>query len=177
MPLDPALLAKAQEAAAVMTDAEKKVLTARAEYNTSIRRLHLGGASLREIAQALGLSHQRVQQIVDAAGGSWWQRVWSTRTKSRDLMCTFCERPPSELSKLLAGPNIYICDECAAQAERALLHTRRSGRFAPVPPTSKQKCSFCAERRAPDRAIATSSAGNICAACVRICREILEMRS
>src|SRR5260370_31413615 len=37
----------------------------RAEYHQAIRRLHAAGASMREIADELGLSHQRVHQIVN----------------------------------------------------------------------------------------------------------------
>lgn len=36
----------------------------RAEYHRSIQKLHLSGMPLREIAEGLGISHQRVHQIV-----------------------------------------------------------------------------------------------------------------
>ena len=48
--------------------------------------------------------------IVSLAGGTWWRRVWRTRTMPTDAVCTWCGRPPSEVSKLIAGPNVYICD-------------------------------------------------------------------
>ena len=64
------LLNKARAAATRLASAEGEVDAARAEYHAVVRRIHLAGAPLREIAQELGLSHQRVQQIVDAAGGS-----------------------------------------------------------------------------------------------------------
>src|SRR5262245_60400518 len=109
MVLDQELLEQAREAGAEVAEVERRALLSRAEYHARIRRLHLGGGSLREIAQALGISHQRVQQIVEGAGGSWWQRVWRTRNAKRDAVCTFCERPPSEVAKLVAGPDVYIC--------------------------------------------------------------------
>src|SRR3982751_5564361 len=127
-----------------MTSAEREALLARADYHTAVRRLHLGGASLREIAERLELSHQRVQQIVSAAGGSWGQRVWHSRKASRDAVCTFCGRSPSEVSKLIGGPNVLICDGCVAQAERAAggAHSR-----AFVPSRSAVAlCSFCGKR-------------------------------
>jgi hypothetical protein len=40
---------------------------AKADYHHAIGRLHAAGGSLREVAAALGLSHQRVHQIVDEA--------------------------------------------------------------------------------------------------------------
>jgi hypothetical protein len=48
--------------------AEERVEELRISYHQSIRRLHAGGASMREIAEALGLSHQRVHQIVNGGG-------------------------------------------------------------------------------------------------------------
>ncbi len=41
----------------------------RALYHQAIRRLHAAGASMREIADELGLSHQRVHQIVNGGPG------------------------------------------------------------------------------------------------------------
>jgi hypothetical protein len=120
MTLDADLLTKARAQGARSAEADRAALLARADYHTAVRRLHLAGGSLREIAHALGISHQRVQQIVDGAGGSWWQRAWRTRNAARDAVCTGCERPPSEVHKLLAGPDVYLCDACVAVAEAAL---------------------------------------------------------
>src|SRR5207247_10957170 len=113
-------LKNAAVASEKLAEPARDTLLARADYHTSVRRLHLAGGSLREIAEALGLSHQRVQQIVDEAGGSWWTRVWRTRTPKRDAVCTFCGRPPSEVSKLIAGPNVYICNACVEHAEEVV---------------------------------------------------------
>ncbi|OPX20067.1 MAG: ATP-dependent protease ATP-binding subunit ClpX [Desulfobacca sp. 4484_104] len=32
--------------------------------------------------------------------------------KSSDLFCSFCGKSQSEVKKLIAGPSVYICDEC-----------------------------------------------------------------
>jgi hypothetical protein len=171
-PIDPKLLAKAQAAGARLAAAEREALLQRAEYHTAIRRLHLGGASLREIAHTLALSHQRVQQIVKAAGGTWWQRMWRTRTQRRDAVCTFCERPPSELAKLLSGPNVFICDACVALAERTLAGESAGPPYFAVA-GARARCTFCTKTRSRERTIATSSKGNVCAECLRLSREIL----
>src|SRR5713226_5610399 len=92
MVLDQHLLNNARAAGDQLAEAERQVLLTRADYHTAIRRLHLAGGSLREISQSLSLSHQRVQQIVNAAGGSWWRRVWRTRNVKRDAVCTWCDR-------------------------------------------------------------------------------------
>jgi hypothetical protein len=167
MTLDEEILRKAQLAASRVAEADKSAALARAEYNTIIRRIHLGGASLREIAGALGISHQRVQQIVDDAGGSWWQR------RTRDMVCTFCSRPPSEVSKLISGPNVFVCDGCVSLAEKALSQTSPGGSLA-LAGGGKASCSFCGKRRANDRPMVIGPSSNVCHACVVLCRQILD---
>ena len=165
MVIDTELVKKAEAAGASLAAAEKAVALARAEYNTVVRRIHLGGASLREIAGALGLSHQRVQQIVDDAGGSWW------RPRTRDMVCTFCGRPPSEVAKLIRGPNVFICDGCIALGERAL--SGGAGGALAVARGGKAACSFCGKRRSAERAMVIGPASNVCDACIGVCRHIL----
>jgi hypothetical protein len=162
MVLDDGLLETARAAGARQAEAERQALLARAEYHTAIRRLHLGGASLREIAQALALSHQRVAQIVADAGGSWWSHIWRTRYVKRDAVCTFCDKPPSEVAKLIAGPNVFICDGCVAAGERA---TARGGR--------KARCSFCGKSGIAH----VARDAQVCKTCLGTCRAILEGRS
>src|SRR5439155_1568550 len=159
MALNEQLVKKAQDEAVRLADAERQALLARADYHTAVRRLHLGGGSLREIAQRLGLSHQRVQQIVRAAGGSWWQRVWRTRLASRDAVCTFCERPPSEVAKLIAGPNVFICDACVALAEAAVADSSTRGPMV-VSRSVARLCSFCRRRKSAARSLIEGHGAN-----------------
>jgi hypothetical protein len=187
MTLDEQLLKKAKSEGARFVAAEREATLARGDYHTAVRRLHLGGASLREVAQALGLSHQRVQQIVSGAGGTWWQRVWSSRNVKRDAVCTYCGRPPSETAKLIAGPNVYICDACVtlavAVAARASRRSRPADSKAAGQPAMAQatglaaRCTFCGKRKRADRPLIASADANICGDCLRLCREILEGRS
>ena len=38
----------------------------------------------------------------------------------RKLACSFCGKSAAEVSKLVAGPNVYICDACVATATRIM---------------------------------------------------------
>ena len=69
-PLDPATLGEARASRDRMLEAQHELERARADYGHAIRRLHAEGGSLREIAESLGLSHQRVHQIVEGDEGS-----------------------------------------------------------------------------------------------------------
>jgi ATP-dependent protease Clp ATPase subunit len=110
-----------------------------------------------------------VQQIVDDAGGSWW------KPRARDAVCTFCTRPPSEVSKLISGPNVYICDGCVELAEQALSRGPASrAEILAVAAGGKGACSFCGKRRSDDRPMIIGPSSNVCQACVGLCRQILD---
>ena len=36
------------------------------------------------------------------------------------LACSFCGKTSAEVSKLVAGPRVYICDVCVATASRIM---------------------------------------------------------
>jgi ATP-dependent protease Clp ATPase subunit len=37
------------------------------------------------------------------------------------LRCSFCQKSEDEVEKLVAGPQVYICNECVAIAARLML--------------------------------------------------------
>jgi hypothetical protein len=178
MAVDSDFLERAKTAGARLADAEREALLRRADYHAAVRRLHLAGAPLREIARALSLSHQRVQQIVRSAGGSWWRRAWRTRGVKPDALCAWCDRPPSEVAKLIAGPRGYICDACVASAERLAAGRAAAGPFVRMTWKSVTlKCAFCGRRPAADRGLAGGTGGHVCTECLGVCRDILDGRA
>jgi hypothetical protein len=78
MTLDEKVLDQAREARQRLVDLESQTAHARIDYHHAIKKLHAAGGSLREIAEALELSHQRVHQIVEGAppssAPSWAER-------------------------------------------------------------------------------------------------------
>src|SRR5438876_2560955 len=78
MELDDPLLRNALLARDLLLEIEGQAERGRIAYHQAIRRLQSSGASMREIAEALGLSHQRVHQIVNGGG----EMTTSTRNKS-----------------------------------------------------------------------------------------------
>jgi len=176
MTINEELLKKARAAGERLAGAEREVQLARAEYHGIVRRMHLAGSSLREIAQALNLSHQRVQQMVDGAGGSWWSRIWRPRNLKANLSCTFCKRPQAELARLIAGPKVYICDGCIEAAELSLngdCAPVRHPAFSVAGERSRARCSFCGKGRTAERPLLARPEGSICGECLGVCRQIL----
>lgn len=39
---------------------------------------------------------------------------------SSTLRCSFCRKTEHQVAKLAAGPNVFICDECVAIADRIM---------------------------------------------------------
>lgn len=81
MTLDEHILAEAKEVRQHLIDLESQTAHARVDYHHAIKRLHAAGGSLREIAESLELSHQRVHQIVEGPAGPpgappWARRRW-----------------------------------------------------------------------------------------------------
>jgi hypothetical protein len=182
--MDEKLLAAARQAQEQLVEADHAAEVAKAQFHRAVRRLHLSGASLRELAAALHLSHQRVHQIVETAGGA---RRWGRRGRlPSELACSFCGRWQRKARKLVAGPDVYICEECVKLAQTVI----RSGQAAEaalgplhsVPDNMAQRrCSFCGKRRHQVNGLATTVGGPggklgedsaICAACLVLCREI-----
>jgi hypothetical protein len=159
-------------------------------YHQAIRRLHAAGGSLREIAEALGLSHQRVHQIIDEAAEPTRRRRW--RREPQLLSgpvgpCSFCGRPREVCAKLIAGPGVFNCDRCVMQVTRLAagpaVEGQADGSMRLEPPGSQAKCSFCGKEARQVRQLVASGlavpAGKfgdlprLCDKCRDLCLEIL----
>jgi hypothetical protein len=199
MGLDAERVRDAEAARRRLIESQHAVERARADYHHAIRRLHAAGGSLREIAEVLRLSHQRVHQIIDEADGAarpWWRR--GRRRRGPAGPCSFCGRSRQESAKLIAGPGVFICERCVAQA--TWLATGAAGDLAEAPlalepSDSGSECSFCGKgarqvRRLVGGRPPSASGGKagkagmaskpgkaqgtrICDECLALCEEIL----
>jgi ClpX C4-type zinc finger len=52
--------------------------------------------------------------------------------KRNRLACSFCGKSAAEVSKLVAGPKVHICDACVAAAAR-IMNDAGDGPFEPPP--------------------------------------------
>ena len=43
----------------------------------------------------------------------------------RDLRCSFCNKSEKEVSQLIAGPHVHICDSCVGIAADVIEHSKR----------------------------------------------------
>ncbi|RDI17857.1 ClpX C4-type zinc finger protein [Lentzea flaviverrucosa] len=115
MSLDQELLAAARTASSASAAAQSQADIAKAVCHHTVLRLHRAGGAMREIAEALQISHQRVHQIVEQP--------------KRTERCWFCGCGVGDDGRLMAGPAALICDLCVAEGQ-----TGEVG-----------DCSFCSE--------------------------------
>ncbi len=88
MTLDEGILKDAQGVRERLLELQHQTEVTRVDFHHLIRRLHAAGGSLREIAESLGLSHQRVHQIIELATGDPGepQAVGRMRRRMRGLV-------------------------------------------------------------------------------------------
>jgi ATP-dependent protease Clp ATPase subunit len=90
-------------------------------------------------------------------------------------ICTWCRRPPSEVTKLVAGPNTYICDACVTAASSVGAGTLKKAPLKLAKTGLLQRCTFCRKRPSGMRVVVTGPDANICSECLRVCREIMDL--
>lgn len=81
--------------------------------------------------------------------------------------CSFCGKSQSEVKKLIAGPSVYICGECAT----AFASLSRNAALAEA---QSESCSFCGKRAKKEvDVVLGSERTRICNKCLDICQEII----
>jgi ClpX C4-type zinc finger len=147
MGLDKELVREAARAKEELAVAEHAAYRAKVHYHQAIRRLHAAGGSLREIAEAFRMSHQRVHQIINQAAEVTRRRRESQVLSGPVGPCSFCGRPHDVCAKLIVGPEVFICDRCVMKATRlaagSAVEGQAEGSMRLEPPKSQAKCSFC----------------------------------
>jgi hypothetical protein len=188
MGLDVQLLRDARQARDRLIGLQHEAEQAQVAYQHAIRRLHASGGSMREIADALGMSYQRVHQIVDVSTGKGAIRP----SAMANVACAFCGAERSAVRMLIAGPGVYICDRCVDVADEVVAEGgQRAKELTLLVPLDlsnpKARCSFCGKKRdqVDEMALAPSRPGVgkynrerepgvcICVDCLGLCHEIL----
>jgi ATP-dependent Clp protease ATP-binding subunit ClpA len=82
------------------------------------------------------------------------------------ISCSFCGKRKDQVQRLIAGPGVYVCDECVAA-------------FSKAPDEAEQeekgpRCSFCGKKQGQVRHLTVGPHGvNICSECIVLCQEII----
>ena len=178
MGLDPDRLEDARRRHARMLDAVHEAEVARADFEHAVRRLHAAGATFREIGGALGLSHQRVHQIVDDGSPRRERRRDRARRAGAPAgPCDFCGCDHTQVKKLVAGPGVFVCERCVELAVAAGTSGESVAdgriRLTPLPLDRPEACRFCGKTGSLVAYMIGRGDARICSECLVLCQEII----
>jgi len=83
---------------------------------------------------------------------------------ARTVRCSSCRREKAEVTHMVAGPGIYLCDRCVAHAARQLAPRR--------PAPDAIRCRSCRQLRAKEDVTAVNGIV-LCADCLGLMETIL----
>jgi hypothetical protein len=90
------------------------------------------------------------------------------------IECSFCRKRQDQVEKLIAGPAVFICNECVGDCSAALAKREPSGSITTIIETSAETtCSFCGQKPVEVDGIVGVENASICSKCVKICDEVL----
>lgn len=119
-----------------------------------------GGVAARILADR-GVGYEELRRRIDRAA----------------LACSFCGKSGLDVTHLIAGPGVYICEGCTRDAslvaDEGEIGTPRDG-LRIVSETQAGTCSFCGKRQQAGGRLIEGPDARICTDCLVICREIQE---
>jgi len=76
------------------------------------------------------------------------------------LRCSFCNKSEHDVQKLIAGPEVFICDECVAVCVGVISGTDRSAGAGTL-------CPICRDVVPLEQIVLLEGGGRLCRGCVR----------
>jgi hypothetical protein len=88
-------------------------------------------------------------------------------TSAEDLRCSFCNKPQREVKKLVAGPTVYICNECVAICLDIISEVPpATGETIVWPENAAANCTLCRMPMFVAEGVYVKDRGLFCAECV-----------
>ncbi len=102
-------------------------------------------------------------------------RRTSRQEEPAELRCSFCNKGPNQVRKLIAGPTVYICDQCVRVCVGILADDRTGIARQPSPPgvpfrswpDSDAWCALCGEVADLGTALLIENRTLLCNNCVQ----------
>ncbi|PNE10303.1 MAG: hypothetical protein CR217_15040 [Beijerinckiaceae bacterium] len=87
--------------------------------------------------------------------------------------CSFCGKSQHEVRKLIAGPTVFICDECVELCMDIFREENKSSLVNSRDSKNKVYCSFCGKSQHEARKLIVGPTVFICDGCVETCMDIV----
>jgi len=93
--------------------------------------------------------------------------------KRKDLRCSFCGKQREQVEYVIAGPGVYICDECIALCNHIIEVEAKRDKSPSDLANRELRCSFCAKSYEQVANLIAGPGVFICTECVDLCNEII----
>jgi ferredoxin len=103
----------------------------------------------------------------------WWRKK-RPQQPAKVMRCSFCNKWPHDVRELIAGPGLFICDECVEVCNDVLAERRSSSAEArhprseePIPWPNPIVCTLChAVIRKDHGVVMPGNRGTLCVDCL-----------
>lgn len=93
------------------------------------------------------------------------------QARKEELRCSFCDKAQPDVCKLIAGPDVYICDECVRMCmdimEKDRPVTEMNGQDTSPTGALPVSCSLCGMLTLADVALLVENRGILCPMCIQ----------
>jgi hypothetical protein len=98
------------------------------------------------------------------------------------LTCSFCGKSENEVRRLIAGPKVYICEECVELCNDILADEQYGGRKEKRKDitslsTTGIACALCNFPIAPEEAVMVPDRGPLCSTCMSAVKAVIEQEN
>jgi len=100
----------------------------------------------------------------------------SERIEDKLLYCSFCGKSQHEVHKLIAGPSVFICNDCVELCDEIIVEEDQQEGLSKKPEKAPMRCSFCNKTDREVEHVLTGSSVFICSECVAISNRIISER-
>jgi hypothetical protein len=107
-----------------------------------------------------------------------WRRKFH-KTEGCVLRCSFCNKPKEDVARLIAGPNVFICEECVEICNDIIADDRRVSKQAGGHTAEREEvkrwpnsieCALCRKAVPVEQSVVINKRGILCSNCVETVR-------
>lgn len=66
--------------------------------------------------------------LEEAYGDEWADTIEIPKMPDKEIRCSFCGKGENEVAKIIAGPYVYVCDECVEICHEIVVEDRATRR-------------------------------------------------